>query len=101
MKITQDVRDYAAQQGLDDQSALAEVAKAGMEEKAEEFVKGLYQKALKGEVKFFTGISDPYEEPLNPELVLDSGAETVEESFAKLIGKLEGLDYVIRNGVAR
>jgi len=64
-------------------------------------VKGLYKKALKGEVKSFTGISDPYEEPLDPELVLDSGVETVEESFAKLIGKLENLDYVIRNGVAR
>lgn len=64
-------------------------------------VKGLYKKALTGEVKSFTGISDPYEEPLKPELVLDSGTETVEESFAKLIGKLENLDYVIRNGVAR
>ncbi len=64
-------------------------------------VKGLYKKALAGEVKSFTGISDPYEEPLNPELVLDSGTETVEESFAKLVGKLEGLNYVIRNGVAR
>jgi phosphomethylpyrimidine synthase len=48
MKITQDVRDYAAQQGLDEQTALAEVAKAGMEEKAEEFVKKgaeIYSKA--------------------------------------------------------
>lgn len=48
MKITQDVRDYAAKQGLDEQTALAEVAKAGMEEKAEEFVKKgaeIYSKA--------------------------------------------------------
>src|ERR1035437_2527250 len=48
MKITQDVRDYAAQQGIDEQTALAEVAKAGMEEKAEEFVKKgaeIYSKA--------------------------------------------------------
>jgi len=48
MKITQDVRDYAAQQGLDEQTALVEVAKAGMEEKAEEFVKKgaeIYSKA--------------------------------------------------------
>jgi phosphomethylpyrimidine synthase len=48
MKITQDVRDYAAKQGLDEQTALAEVAKAGMEEKAVEFVKKgaeIYSKA--------------------------------------------------------
>lgn len=48
MKITQDVRDYAARQGLDEQTALAQVAKTGMEEKAEEFVKKgaeIYSKA--------------------------------------------------------
>ncbi len=75
--------------------------KCSIDKLVERDVKGLYKKALTGEVKSFTGISDPYEEPLNPELVLDSGTETVEESFAKLIGKLEGLNYVIRNGVAR
>ncbi len=75
--------------------------KCSIDKLVERDVKGLYKKALAGEVKSFTGISDPYEEPLNPELVLDSGTETVEQSFAKLIGKLEGLNYVIRNGVAR
>jgi phosphomethylpyrimidine synthase len=48
MKITQDVRDYAAKQGLDEQTALAKVAQAGMEEKAVEFVKKgaeIYSKA--------------------------------------------------------
>jgi adenylyl-sulfate kinase len=47
---------------------------------AERDVKGLYQKALSGEVKNFTGISDPYEEPISPEVVVDSSTQTVEES---------------------
>ena len=51
--------------------------------------KGLYKKALAGEIKEFTGVSDPYEEPLNPEIVLDTEAESPEESAAKLIALLE------------
>lgn len=53
--------------------------------------KGLYAKALAGEIKNFTGISDPYEEPLNPEVLIESDKETVEESVAKVMGKLEKL----------
>lgn len=57
-------------------------------------VKGMYQKALRGEIKEFTGISDPYEEPLNPELILETDKETLEESAAKVIAKLEELGYL-------
>jgi adenylyl-sulfate kinase len=57
-------------------------------------VKGLYKKALAGEIKNFTGVSDPYEPPVNPDLVLDSSRETVQESFAKLIGRLEEIGYI-------
>lgn len=57
-------------------------------------VKGLYKKALAGEVKAFTGISDPYEEPLNPEVVLETDKETPEESAMKVIRKLEELGYL-------
>lgn len=46
--------------------------------------KGLYKKALRGEIKHFTGISDPYEEPENPDLVIDTVKESVEESVEKL-----------------
>jgi adenylyl-sulfate kinase len=53
--------------------------------------KGLYQKALRGEIAHFTGISDPYEAPLNPELVLDSSIETPEESAARVWNKLKDL----------
>ncbi len=57
-------------------------------------VKGMYQKALRGEIKEFTGISDPYEEPLNPELILETDKESLEESAAKVIAKLEELGYI-------
>jgi adenylyl-sulfate kinase len=63
--------------------------KASVEECARRDVKGLYEKAFKGEIKEFTGVSDPYEEPLNPELVCDTEAETPEESAAKVIAYLE------------
>ena len=57
-------------------------------------VKGLYKKALAGEIKSFTGVSDPYEEPLKPELTVDSSTETVEQSLGKLLGRLEELNYI-------
>jgi len=58
-------------------------------------VKGLYKKALAGEIKNFTGISDPYESPLNPEIVVNSSTETVAESTAVIMNKLEELGYVL------
>ena len=56
--------------------------------------RGLYKKALAGEISNFTGISDPYEEPLNPEVVLKTDNETEGESLAKLVAKLEELGYL-------
>ena len=57
-------------------------------------IKGMYQKALKGEIKEFTGISDPYEEPLNPEIILETDKETLEESTARVIKRLNDLEYL-------
>jgi adenylylsulfate kinase-like enzyme len=48
-------------------------------------VKGLYVKALAGKIDNFTGISDPYEEPLFPEVVVDSSVESIEQSAAKIL----------------
>ena len=56
-------------------------------------VKGLYAKALSGEIANFTGVSDPYEEPLNPEVTVSTHLETVEESVGKILDKLEELGY--------
>jgi adenylylsulfate kinase len=63
--------------------------KASVEVCAERDVKGLYAKAFSGEIKEFTGVSDPYEEPLSPEIVLDTENESPEESAQKLISLLE------------
>jgi len=57
-------------------------------------VKGMYKKAREGIIKNFTGIDDPYEEPPNPELVLETHKETLEESVNISIAKLEELDLI-------
>jgi adenylylsulfate kinase len=51
--------------------------------------KGLYQKAKKGEIKEFTGISAPYEEPLNPEIVLDADNMTIEAEVETVLNFLK------------
>ena len=61
---------------------------------AERDVKGLYKKALAGEIPHFTGISDPYEPPLHPEITVNSSKETPEESLEKIWAKLEELELV-------
>jgi adenylyl-sulfate kinase len=59
-------------------------------------VKGLYKKALAGEIKHFTGVDDPYEAPLKPEVLIESDRESEEQSVAKIITTLEALGYVPR-----
>jgi len=61
---------------------------------AQRDVKGMYAKALAGEIENFTGVSDPYEEPENPEIVCHTAQETLEESVAKVIACLEGQRYI-------
>jgi len=56
-------------------------------------VKGLYEKARKGIIKNFTGIDDPYEEPDNPEIVVETDRETIEESVNKIINYLKDKGY--------
>ncbi len=56
--------------------------------------KGLYKKARAGEIKEFTGISAPYEEPLNPEIVVNTGELDLEQSIDKVIRYLEDRDVV-------
>lgn len=59
--------------------------------------KGLYKKAKAGEVRNFTGISDPYESPENPEVILRTGEETVMHSFGRVISYLEDRRFVPRS----
>jgi sulfate adenylyltransferase len=68
--------------------------KASVDECARRDVKGLYEKAFKGEIKEFTGVSDPYEEPESPELVVDTETHSAEECAALVVAKLEELGLV-------
>jgi len=66
--------------------------KCSLEECIRRDVKGLYQKALSGEIAAFTGISDPFEEPEHPDLVLETDRETVEQSADKVV------EYLLQKG---
>jgi 3'-phosphoadenosine 5'-phosphosulfate synthase len=68
-------------------------AAAPIEKLVERDVKGLYKKAIAGEVKNFTGISDPYEAPVEPEVRVDTASESVEDSRCRII------DYLIEHGL--
>jgi len=57
-------------------------------------VKGLYKKAIAGEIPQFTGVSDPYEPPLNPEVVVHSASQSAEESANRVWAKLEELGLI-------
>jgi adenylylsulfate kinase len=65
-----------------------------LEVAAERDVKGLYKKAFAGEIAQFTGVSDPYEPPVAPDLILKTDEETPKESARKVIEKLEFFGYL-------
>jgi adenylylsulfate kinase len=82
----------AARQMVEEVGTFVEVyVKASVEECARRDVKGLYAKAFRGEIKEFTGVNDPYEEPSNPEIVLDTETHAPEESAALVVAELERL----------
>ena len=63
--------------------------RASVEACEERDVKGLYERARSGQIQAFTGVSDPYEEPLTPELELDTESESAQESAARLVELVE------------
>jgi adenylylsulfate kinase len=71
--------------------------RAPLEVLIERDIKGLYKKALAGEIRNFTGISDPYEEPESPSLEVDSSAESVGDSTARLLSFLSPYLGVAKN----
>ena len=86
-----EMRDRARQQI----SSFVEIyVKCPMEVCAKRDVKGMYQKAMRGEIKEFTGVNDPYEEPLHPELVLETDKETLDQSVEKTMAKIKELGYL-------
>ena len=83
------VRDEVRSSVENDGAEFIEVyVKCPIEVLAERDVKGLYKKALAGEIKEFTGVSDPYEEPLAAEVVVYTDRETVAESAQKIVAEL-------------
>ena len=61
-------------------------------------VKGLYKLVDEGKIKNFTGVDDPYEEPHDPEVVVETDKESIEESVQKIFAKLEELGYLVSEG---
>jgi adenylyl-sulfate kinase len=87
-----EVRDQVRRQIEEDGAVFLEVfVKCPIEVLAQRDVKGLYRKALAGELKQFTGVSDPYEPPLKPEIVIESDVEDVKFSVNKILRELERL----------
>jgi len=86
-----EMRDRARQQT---QNFVEIYVKCPVEVCAQRDVKGMYQKAMRGEIKEFTGVNDPYEEPLRPELVLETDKETLDQSVEKAMAKIKELGYL-------
>ena len=90
-----EVRDEVRVETEKDGAAFIEVfVKCPIDVLAERDVKGLYKKALAGEIKEFTGVSDPYEEPLRPDITVETDRETVDQSSRKILVELERLGFL-------
>jgi adenylyl-sulfate kinase len=87
-------RDIRAESRAEIGEFLEVYAKCPLEVCISRDVKGMYKKAIAGEIKEFTGISDPYEEPENPEILLETDKETPEESVRKVLRSLKERGYL-------
>jgi len=97
-----EIRDEVRNSIESDGTEFIEVfVKCPIEVLTERDVKGLYKKALVGEIKEFTGVSDPYEEPLKPDVIVETDRETVGESAHKIIRELERRGVVVAKGNVR
>jgi adenylylsulfate kinase len=88
-----DIRDEARQM-MGDRFIEAYV-KASVETCEQRDVKGLYAKARAGEIKEFTGVSDPYEPPRNPELVIETERQSPEQSAGQILAYLEERELIV------
>ncbi|HEX5602407.1 MAG TPA: adenylyl-sulfate kinase, partial [Pyrinomonadaceae bacterium] len=85
-EIRDEVRESVEGEGI---QFIEVYVKCPLEVLTERDVKGLYQKALAGEIKGFTGVSDPYEEPLHPEIVVETDRESIAISARKILNELQ------------
>ena len=92
-----EVRDEIRASACDNGVPFVEVfANATLDALVERDVKGLYKKALAGEIKNFTGVSDPYEAPLRPEIEVHTDRDTVEASTGQILEALAGRGLIDR-----
>lgn len=71
--------------------------RCSIEELTRRDVKGLYEQALRGSIDHFTGVSDPYEPPVNPDIIVDSEHQTVEQSLQLILDALEQRGFIEPN----
>lgn len=83
--VRQEVRAEHEANGVPFIEVYAEASLAAL---AQRDVKGLYKKALAGEITHFTGVSDPYEAPENPDVAVRTDRDTVDESLQQILGEL-------------
>jgi adenylyl-sulfate kinase len=89
------IRDQIRDQAAEDGCGFVEVfMSCPLEVVAERDVKGLYKKAMAGEIDNFTGVSDPYEPPLSPEVTVHSDREAVEVGLERTLDRLVELGYL-------
>jgi adenylylsulfate kinase len=94
-----EIRDEARKMHEDAGATFVEVYVAtSLEDCEARDTKGLYAKARSGEIKEFTGISDPYEEPLNPEVRVETHDKTPEESAQQVMAYLEEQELIPASG---
>ena len=86
-----EIRDYNREQIG---SFIEIYVRCSIEELTRRDVKGLYKKALAGEIKNFTGVSDPYEPPLKPEITVDSERQSEQESLRSILDYLEQHEWI-------
>jgi adenylylsulfate kinase len=95
-----EVRDEVRRAVAENGAAFIEIfAKCSIDVLAERDVKGLYKKALAGELPGFTGVSDPYEEPFHPEVVVETDREEIDVSAAKILNALAARHLVPQDTV--
>ncbi len=89
-----EIRDEV-RKSVQERAAFVEAyCECSIEKLVERDVKGLYKKALAGEIANFTGVSDPYEPPLNPEVVCHTGEESSEASLNRILKTLEMMELI-------
>ena len=90
-EVRAEIRSIVEEEGI---PFIEVFVKCSLEECIRRDPKGLYKKALRGEIQHFTGISDPYEEPENPDIVIDTEHDSIEMNIKKVLAKLRELQLL-------